>query len=209
VTGAAMQTTFATARTRDTDDSMLVARCLAGDDASWQQLVLRYTRLVEALIRRYHLPADDQADVFQDVWVELWQNLSSVRSQDRLGPWLSTVAGRLAWDARKRLPRQIAGEPAALLLAGIIDDADGPEQQVMQRDATERLRIGLAHVSPRCRLLLEALFFDESPSYLELAAQLDCSPNSIGPIRGRCFKELRTALQNAHTWDSTCRGCQG
>ena len=50
-----------------------------------------------------------------------------------------TVAGRRAWDARKRLPRQIAGEPAALLLASIIDDADGPEQQVMQRDATERV----------------------------------------------------------------------
>src|SRR5581483_3435046 len=136
--------------------------CLAGDDTSWQQLVRRYSRLVEALIRRYHLPADEQADVYQDVWVELWQSLPSVRSHDRLGPWLSTVAGRLAWDARKRRPRQIEGEPAALLLAGLVDQADGPEQQALRRDATERLRIALAHVSPRCRLLMEALFFSES-----------------------------------------------
>jgi RNA polymerase sigma factor (sigma-70 family) len=204
-----MPTTTAAAAPQDADDSILVAQCLAGDDASWQRLVLRYSRLVEALIRRYHLPADDQADVFQDVWVELWQSLPTVRSHARLGPWLSTVAGRLAWDARKRLPRQIEGEPAALMLASLVDDADGPEQQALQRDTTQQLRVALAHVSPRCRRLMEALFFDESTSYLELATQLQCSPNSIGPIRGRCFKELRAALRNPHAWDSSCRGCQG
>jgi len=28
-------------------------------------------------------------------------------------------------DARKRLPRQLEGEPAALALDGLVDDADG------------------------------------------------------------------------------------
>jgi RNA polymerase sigma factor (sigma-70 family) len=94
------------------------------------------------------------------------------------------------------------------VLDGLVDGADGPEQQVMQRDTRERLRVALAHVSPRCRFLLEALFFKETISYLDLAAQLRCSPNSIGPIRRRCFKELREALQHPHPWDSTCQGCR-
>jgi RNA polymerase sigma factor (sigma-70 family) len=131
-----------------------------------------------------------------------------VRSRSRLGPWLATVAGRLAWDARKRLPRRLDGEPAALVLDGLVDEADGPEQQVVQRDMSERLRVALRHVSPRCRFVLEALFFDETTSYLDVAVQLDCSPNSIGPIRGRCCKQLRAALASPHAWDSTCRGCR-
>jgi len=55
-------------------------------------LIARYARLVEAVIRRYHLPAEEQADVFQDVWVALWSQLASVRSHERLGPWLVTAA---------------------------------------------------------------------------------------------------------------------
>jgi len=53
---------------------------------------------------------------------------------------------------------------------------------------------------------MEAALFDETTSYLDLAVQLDCSPNSIGPDPRRCFKELRAALTKPHAWDSTCRG---
>ena len=45
---------------RDTPDGVLVAGCLAGDDAAWHALVARYARLVEAVIRRYHLPLEER-----------------------------------------------------------------------------------------------------------------------------------------------------
>src|SRR5581483_8742717 len=121
----------------------------------WQLLLDRYGRRVEALIRRYHLPPDERADVYQDVWMELWRSLPSVRSHAHLGRWLATVAGRLAWDARKRLSPQVAGKHAELMLERVVDEADGPEQQAVRRDSVERLRNALAHVSPRCRFLLE------------------------------------------------------
>jgi len=66
-----------------------------------------------------------------------------------------------------------------------------------------RTRLLVKHRVPRApllgvpqvgRRLLEALFFDETVSYTEIAVELGCSPNSIGPIRARCFKELRDAL---------------
>jgi RNA polymerase sigma factor (sigma-70 family) len=173
------------------EDGALVAQCLAGDDAGWQQLLGRYCGLVEAIIRRYHLPADEQADVFQDVWVALWRDLPSLRSHARLGPWLVTITGRLAWDARKRLPQRVERDASELILASLVDEAADPEQEAARRELREHVRIALSLVSPRCRVLLEALFFDEASSYSELAARLGCSPNSIGPIRARCFGELR------------------
>jgi RNA polymerase sigma factor (sigma-70 family) len=175
-------------------DAALVVRCLDGDDAAWQELIGRYARLVEAVIRRYHLPADDRADVFQDVWVALWRDLATVRRHERLGPWLVTAAGRIAWDARKRLTRLANGESVDLLLETLVDDTADPEEQVARRETGERVHAALARVSPRTRFLIQALFFGETVSYAEIAAQLGCSPNSIGPIRARCFKELRDAL---------------
>jgi RNA polymerase sigma factor (sigma-70 family) len=181
----------------DTSDSVLVARCLAGDDAAWHALIGRYARLVDAVIRRYHLPSDEQADVFQDVWVALWRDLAAVRSHDRLGPWLVTAAGRMAWDARKRLERGGNGGSIDLFLETLVDDTADPEGQVVRTETSERVRAALLRISPRSRRLLEALFFGETVSYAVIAEELGCSPNSIGPIRARCFRELREALGDA------------
>jgi len=176
------------------DDPTLVEHCLTGDQAAWPWLVRRYGRLVEAVIRRYHLSPDDHADVFQDVWVELWRDLGSVRERDRLKPWLVTVAGRLAWDARKRLRPQTDGEAGEGLLERVVDESADPEEDAARKEMAEHIRLALDMVSPRCRELISALFFEEAVPYTEIAARLGCAPNSIGPIRGRCFSELRDAL---------------
>jgi RNA polymerase sigma factor (sigma-70 family) len=191
-----MRVTVIDSTARGATDSVLIARCLDGDDAAWHALIGRHGRLVEAVIRRYHLPTDDHADVFQDVWVALWRDLASVRDHERLGPWLVTTAGRIAWDTRKRLARDaknasVDADPDSNV---VVDAADLPEQAYLRRETAERVRAALARISPRSRRLLEALFFEDDLSYVEVAARLGCSPNSIGPIRQRCFKELRDAL---------------
>jgi RNA polymerase sigma factor (sigma-70 family) len=75
-----------------------------------------------------------------------------------------------------------------------VDDRADPERDITEAETSLRVRAALASISPRCRTLLKALFFDETVSYATIAQQLGCSANSIGPIRGRCFRELRDAL---------------
>ena len=179
---------------RGAEDAQLVARCLAGDDAAWHELIGRYARLVEAVLRRYHLPSEEQADAFQDVWVALWRELASVRDQQRLGPWLVTTAGRTAWDARKRIERRHEAQQVDTLFDVLVDETANPERDVAEAETSLRVRAALASLTPRCRTLLKALFFDETVSYVQIAGELGCSANSIGPIRGRCFRELRDAL---------------
>ena len=55
----------------------------------------------------------------------LWRDLSTVRSHERLGPWLVTAAGRMAWDARKRLARAGNGGPLDLFIETLVDDTAG------------------------------------------------------------------------------------
>ena len=117
-----------------------------------------------------------------------------MRSHERLGPWLVTAAGRMAWDARKRLERAGGAEPLDPIIDTLVDEHADPEQQIVRQETSEQVRMALMRISPRSRRLLEALFFRDTVSYAEIAEELGCSPNSIGPIRARCFKELRDAL---------------
>ena len=43
-----------------------------------------------------------------------------------------------------------------------------------------------------------ALFYDPAaPSYAASAARLGVSPETVGPLRTRCLRRLRTALEGA------------
>jgi RNA polymerase sigma factor (sigma-70 family) len=183
-------------------DDILVARCLAGDDGAWRDLLGHYAASVEAVIRRYRLPADEQADVCQEVWLSLWRNLPHIRQRGSVRFWLAIVAGRLALDARDRLGHQAPHSDLADLPTRLRDDAVDVEEQAIQRETGRRTRVALARISPRCGSLLRMLYLDGQASYADVAARLGCAPNSIGPIRRRCFDELRTAL--AHLERPAC-----
>src|SRR5919198_6389432 len=93
-------------------DTALVEACLRGEADAWEQLVRRYAGLVYSVARRYGLGEEDAADVFQGTWSALWERLTEVRNRARLGPWLITVAGRLAYQQLERRQRQAVRQEA-------------------------------------------------------------------------------------------------
>ena len=63
------------------------------------------------------------------------------------------------------------------------------EREQMVREAME-------HLPPRCREMIELLFFEHSlVPYNEVARRLNLATGSIGFIRGRCLKRLKKLLQ--------------
>jgi DNA-directed RNA polymerase specialized sigma24 family protein len=58
------------------------------------------------------------------------------------------------------------------------------------------VREALAQLPPRCREMIELLFFEQPPvPYNEVARRLNLATGSIGFIRGRCLKRLKKLLQ--------------
>jgi RNA polymerase sigma factor (sigma-70 family) len=182
-------------------DARLVLDYLDGvDPTAWDRLLDRYAWLIQAVIRRYHLSAEDEADVYQDVCLAFWHELPRLRDRGRIGPWLTTVTGRRAWDTRRRLARELVGalpsDDADELstLERIADRGPGPEERVEHDELRHAVRAAIEQLTPRWRELVEALYFGDGGSYAEIAARLGYSMNSIGPIRGRCLQELRQLL---------------
>src|SRR6185436_11765822 len=75
-------------------DNELVERCIKGDQAAWKDLVARYQRLVYSVAHLLCPPGEDVSDVFQQVWLELYQHLGELRNADALPAWLMTVTRR-------------------------------------------------------------------------------------------------------------------
>jgi RNA polymerase sigma factor (sigma-70 family) len=177
-------------------DIELVEACLRGSAEAWELLVRRYANLVYAVARRYRLNDDDAADVFQNTWSALWERLPDVRDRERLAPWLIRVTGRLAFQQIERRQRQQRHQQSDADLELQPDDAAAPEDLVVAHDEAEQVRRALARLPDRCRQFLECLFYDPStPSYAEIARRLGVSPDTLGPLRGRCLRQLRLLLE--------------
>src|SRR3954454_14252555 len=80
-------------------DSELVARCRAGDQQAWSELVDRFSRYVYAIaVQAFRLPESDAEDVFQEVFARAYQHLDKLRDDAAVRPWLAQLTRRLCID---------------------------------------------------------------------------------------------------------------
>jgi RNA polymerase sigma factor (sigma-70 family) len=179
------------------DDGQILASCLAGDEAAWQVLVERYSRLVYSIAFKSGLDETEAADLVQDVFTIVLRRLESLQQVDRFSAWLITIANREAW----RLKRSRAHIP----LPDAFDVPDGEaalEATVIAWEHAATVQAALARLDDRCRRLLELLFVhDPRPSYDEIGSRLGIAIGSIGPIRARCLGRLRQRLADAGVVD--------
>ena len=81
---------------RDHPVATLVMRARNGDQLAWDALVERYAPLIWSLCRRYRLSGADAADVGQNVWLQLVNQLGKIRDPAALPGWLATTTRRNA-----------------------------------------------------------------------------------------------------------------
>jgi RNA polymerase sigma factor (sigma-70 family) len=176
-------------------NTRIVAQCLAGDERAWSALLDRYKNLIYAIPLRYGMPQQDAADVFQAVCLDLFNELPRIRDAEALQGWLIRVTSHKCYHWKHRqINRESdldedAGENLSALHAISPDLLAEVEREQMVREA-------IGNLPPRCREMIELLFFEQPPMpYNDVARRLNLATGSIGFIRGRCLKRLKKLLE--------------
>jgi RNA polymerase sigma factor (sigma-70 family) len=168
----------------------LVIRARDGDERAWAALVERYAPLIWSLCRRYRLDTADTADVGQNVWLLLVNQLGKIRDPAALPGWLATTTRR---ECQRVLNRTQA--PHAALQApdadNIPDDQASMLEQVLAAERHAALREAFAHLPPCCQQLIALLIKDPPVPCAQISARLGIPIGSIGPNRRRCLDKLR------------------
>jgi RNA polymerase sigma factor (sigma-70 family) len=166
-------------------DNELIERCIKGDQAAWKDLIARYQRLVYSIAHTICSHPDDASDVFQQVWLELYQHLTDLRNVEALPAWLMTVTRRRCY-ALLNAKRGI--EP-------LDEDLPDLSQKLSRIEHEHALEQALDQLPQRCRQLIDLLYFNiEEPSYAEIAGKMNMPVASVGPTRARCLEKLRKLL---------------
>jgi len=182
-----------TGQTNQFSDSHLVRECLKGNEVGWSALIAKYKNLIFSIPIRYGFSEEDSADIFQAVCMDLLTELPRLREPNALAGWLIQVSRNKCFHRKQSQERHKVQE---------IDDNNShaspgePEAFVSQVEQEQVLREALLDLSPRCRQLVQMLFFEvPARPYQQVASELDLAAGSIGFIRRRCLDKLRRRLE--------------
>jgi RNA polymerase sigma factor (sigma-70 family) len=180
-------------------DVRLVRECLDGNETAWAALLDKYKRLIYSIPVKYGFSPDESTDIFQDVCVELLSELPRLREPRALPKWLMQVTAHKCGHLTRRDRRLRQMHDATFdgaEIDRIADDRPVSDEILSDVEREQALRDAVLSLSPRCRQLVQMLFF-ESPArpYKEIAESLGMACGSIGFIRGRCLQRLRAQLR--------------
>lgn len=167
-------------------DAELVARCRAGDERAWAELVERFSRYVYAIAGQgFRLSEADAEDVFQETFARAYERLDQLRDDAAVRPWLAQLARRMCLDRLQRTSRvevESDVEPADL------DDT------LERLDEAFAVRQCLATLSEPCQQILDR-FFARDESYRTIGRELGLPAGTIASRISRCLAKLRTVLE--------------
>ena len=169
-------------------DRELVARCRAGDQQAWGELVERFSRYVYAIsVQAFRLSETDAEDVFQEVFARAYQHLDSLRDDAAVRPWLAQLTRRLCIDCLRAAARERPVSDEELISAG-------SEETLALLDEALTVHEALAETPEHCREILDR-FFARDESYRVIAEALELPPGTIASRISRCLARLRELLE--------------
>ena len=177
----------------------LVARCLGGDEAAWEDLVRQHTRQVYGLCYRFTGSGAEAQDLTQEVFLRVFRTLKTFRSAEgSFGTWLARVARNLLIDHYRRTRQERVTDPIEEQLVVLEEKgataSERPDHALAGREASQILQAALRKLSPDLReaVILRDL---QEMEYREIAEVLGIPEGTVKSRINRGRAELTRLLR--------------
>jgi RNA polymerase sigma-70 factor, ECF subfamily len=177
-------------------DEKIVERCLRGDDAAWEAVVNTYAKRIYNLTYRYTCRRDEAQDLTQEIFIRVYQNLKSFRSESgSLQSWIMKIGRNLIIDHYRRTRRFLHAAGTEEMESMNLKDERTPTPQrgVEQSEAAAFLREGLQALSPELKeaIILRDL---EAMAYQDISELLGVPEGTVKSRINRGRLELAKLL---------------
>lgn len=169
----------------ESDERELVARCQAGDDAAFGELVDRYKNLVYAMVYRMVNDRGQADDLAQEVFLKVHRGLPYFRGEARLATWIYRIVANVCLQARTKR-REVTP-------ADELPDRGAPDAAFADLELRDRLEKAIAQLPDQYRLLIAAHYL-QGVQYEALAEALDIPLGTVKTHLYRAKRQLRELL---------------
>ena len=172
----------------DMTDEELIGLIQDGNEIAFSQLASRHSFRIWQLVVLNSRQTRDAEEIFQDIWIAVWENIGGLRKVSSFGAWLQ----KIAYTACRRYytKRHTGGEilQSTDQLAKTMDqDAFARFRETeLQEDVTEAVH----HLPEKVRSVAVSYYLEMS-TVKEIAEELNLA---VGTVKTR-LREIRTLLR--------------
>ena len=137
-------------------DTILVERCLTGDQAAWAELVRCHTRRIYNLCYRFTGRSQEAEDLTQDVFLRVYKTLGSFQgSQGSFTTWLTSLTRNLLIDhyrkhKKERSDVSVDDENTADLAETNVTFTR-PDVVMIEQESRQAIQVAIEKLSPDLR----------------------------------------------------------
>lgn len=186
------------------DEQVLVRQAQAGNRPAFEELVRRYDREVLRLALNLVRGSEDARDLYQEIFLRVYRNLSRFRFECSFYTWIYRIATNVCLDHLRRkntrkeeqAPRPLDGEGAA---PDFFDQqveqraAANPERQLLGQEVGKHINAALDGLSPRERMVFELKHY-EGLRLRAIGDMLGTSEETVKNSLFRATRKLRASL---------------
>jgi RNA polymerase sigma-70 factor (ECF subfamily) len=172
-----------------TDETELVARCVAGDPVAQRTLFERERGRIHRLLYRVVGSNAQLDDLIQDAFLEVFRSLPGFRGESSLRTWIDRCAVRVAYAHFKRKRRH----PVLQAVAEEVSDAPNVEERTSMREAVRRFYAELNRLEPHQRIAF-TLFAIEGRNQRDVA---DITSSTVATVKIRVWRARRALEERA------------
>ena len=178
-------------------DNPIIERCLAGEEAAWEELVRVHTRRVYAICFRFTGSDHKAQDLTQEVFLRVFRSLKNFRAgEGSFSVWLGRLARNLLIDdyRKNKLDRASDSLEDRLPVIETTASAARADGMLAGREASEMLQAALQKLSPELRetVILRDL---EELDYREIAQVLEIPEGTVKSRLNRGRADLARILR--------------
>ena len=184
----------------DLTDDELIQLVQSGDEEAFAQLAARHSSRIWQLVVLNSRQIRDAEEIFQDIWVAVWENIRGLREVSSFGAWLR----RIAYTTCRRY-YTASSHTRGEILQSAEQLAETIDRDVLARFREMELRAAVTeavHDLPERVRAVAVLYYLEMWTIKEIAKELDLA---VGTVKTR-LSQIRALLREEFGVEEVKRG---
>jgi RNA polymerase sigma-70 factor (ECF subfamily) len=183
-------------------DEELMKSLQAGSEDAFDELVTRYAAKITNFIYRQVAHFSTAEEIAQDTFLAVYRKRDTFKPEHSFSPWLYKIAinfCRMHFRKKRSMPTLLSIEESQEegregLGRDLVDGREGPLDAVSRKDAEDKLRLAVASLPPKQRLVFTLSFYEER-TYEEISRLLGCSPGTVASRKHAAVRKLASRLR--------------
>lgn len=184
------------------NDNELIIKAQNGEALAFEELIYRYDKMVLRLAMKYTGNSDDAKDIYQEVFIRVYKNLSRFQFKSEFSTWLFRITSNVCITFKRKYSKQnllsLNDEDNSGYISAIPDDEVlSPDNIVVNSEHGVKINEALNTLSPNQKMSFLLKHY-EGYKIREIAEMMNCKEGTIKKYLFESVRKLRLQLENSY-----------